>query len=163
MKARPGFFRSFFFVGSAFVFLLLRSSEGVQKGWGQQTVHTHASPPSRIWQTQEGGVEVEGGVAWRLVGLPGPEQDEVDEVSMEEMAESFVLEGEADLEEVEVGLEVDGVDSEEDDAELEDDVEQVEDELEYHEGDSSSCSNHEGGNKTLEVSITSQAKIWKHF
>ena len=122
-------------------------------------MHTHASPPSRIWQTQEGGEEVEGGVAWRLVGLPGPEQDEVDEVSMEEMAESFVLKGEAELEEVEVGLEVDGVDSEEDDAELEDDVEQVEEELEYHEGGSSSCLNHEGGNKTLEVSIMSQAKI----
>ena len=43
--------------------------------------------------------EAEGGVVWHLVGLLGPEQDEVDEESMGEMVESVVLEGEAGLEE----------------------------------------------------------------
>ena len=99
-------------------------------------------------------------MVWHLVGLLGPEQDEVDEVSMEEIAESVVLEEEAAFEEDEADLEEDGADAEEDDVEPEDDdVEQVEDELENHSGDSSSCSNHEGANKTLEVSITSQANI----
>ena len=153
-KLRSGRFRSFFFVGSVLFFLLLRSSEGVQKGWGQQLAHTHASPPARISHSQEGGVEVEGGVAWRLVGLPGPEQDEVDEVSMEERVESVVLEGEADLEEVGTDLEVDGTDSEPDVVELEDDdVELVDDELENHSGDLSSCSNQDGESRTLGVSI----------
>ena len=38
-------------------------------------------------------------MVWHLVGLLGPEQDEVDEESMGEMVESVVLEGEAGLEE----------------------------------------------------------------
>ena len=87
-------------------------------------------------------------MVWHLVGLLGPEQDEVDEVSMEEMAESVVSEGKADLEEVEADLEADGADLEEDV------VEQVDEELENHEGDSSFCSNHEGDNSNLGVSIS---------
>ena len=136
MKLRSGFFRSFSFVGSDFFFLLFRSSEGVQYGWGQHTVHTHASPPDRISHSQVGGEEAEGGVVWHLVGLLEPEQDEVDEVSMEEMAESVVVKGEAGLEEVAADLEVDGADSEPDVVELEDDdVELVDVELENHSGD----------------------------
>ena len=108
-----------------------------------------------------GDEEVEGGVVWHLVGLPGPEQDEVDEASMEEMAESVVLKGEAGLEEVVADLEADGAGSEPDVVELEedvvelgdDDVEQVDEPLENHPGDRSSCPNQEGGNRTLEVSI----------
>ena len=137
MKLRSGFFRSFSFVGSDFFFLLFRSSEGVQYGWGQQTVHTHASPPDRISHSQV-----------------GPEQDEVDEVSMEEMVESVVLEGEAGLEEVTADLEVDGADSEPDVVELEDDDDEQEDEeLENHPGERSFGSNQEGGNRILGVSI----------
>ena len=162
MKLRSGFFRSFSFVGSDFFFLLFRSSEGVQYGWGQQTVHTHASPPDRISHSQVGGEEAEGGVVWHLVGLLGPEQDEVDEMSMEEMAESVVLEGEAGLEEDGADLEADGVDSEPDVVELEDDdVEQVDEELENHSGERSFCSNQEGGNRTLGVSISDQAMSTK--
>ena len=154
MKLRSGFFRSFSFVGSDFSFLLFRSSEGVQYEWGQHTVHTQASPPDRISHSQVGGEEAEGGVVWHLVGLLGPEQDEVDEVSMEEMAESVVMEGEAGLEEVAADLEADGADSEPDVVELEDDdVEQVDEELENHPGERSSCSNQEGGSSTLGVSI----------
>ena len=152
MKLRSGFFRSFSFVGSDFFFLLFRSSEGVQYGWGQHTVHTHASPPDRISHSQV-----------------GPEQDEVDEVSMEEMVESVVLEGEAGLEEVAADLEVDGADSEPDVVELEEDVveleddddEQVDEELENHPGERSSCSNQEGDNRTLGVSISDQAMSTK--
>ena len=117
-------------------------------------MHTQASPPDRISHSQVGDEEAEGGVVWHLVGLPGPEQDEVDEVSMEEMAESVVLEGEAGLEEVVADLEADGAGSEPDVVELEeDDVEQVDEELENHSGDRSSGSNQEGGNRTLGVSI----------
>ena len=105
--------------------------------------------------------EAEGGVVWHLVGLLGPEQDEVDEESTEEMVESVVLEGEADLEEDETDLEADGVDSEPDVVELEenvveledDDDEQVDEELENHPGERSSCSNQEGDSSTLGVSI----------
>ena len=168
IKLKSGRFRSFSFVGSVLFFLLLRSSEGVQYGWGQQLEHTHASPPDRISHPQVGGEEVEGGVVWHLAGLSGAEQDEVDELSREEMAESVVLEGEAGLEEVVADLEADGADSEpdvveleedvveleDDDVELEDDdVEQVDEELENHEGESSFCSNQEGDNNTLGVSI----------
>ena len=161
MKLRSGLFRSFFFVGSDFFFLLFRSSEGVQYGWGQQLEHTQASPPDRISHSQVGGEEAEGGVVWHFVGLLGPEQNEVDEVSMEEMAESVVMEGEAGLEEVAADLEADGADSEPDVVELEedvveledDDVEQVDEELENHPGERSSCSNQEGDSSTLGVSI----------
>ena len=108
-----------------------------------------------------GDEEAEGGVVWHLVGLPGPEQDEVDEASMEEMAEPVVLKEEASLEEVVADLEADGAGSEPDVVELEedvveledDDVEQVDEPLENHPGDRSSCPNQEGGNRTLEVSI----------
>ena len=169
MKLRSGFFRSFSFVGSDFFFLLFRSSEGVQYGWGQHTVHTHASPPDRISHSQVGGEEAEGSVVWHLVGLLGPEQDEVDEVSMKEMVESVVLEGEAGLEGVAADLEVDGADSEPDVVELEEDVveleddddEQVDEELENHPGERSSCSNQEGDNRTLGVSISDQAMSTK--
>ena len=154
MKLRSAFFRSFSFVGSDFFFLLFRSSEGVQYGWGQQTVHTHASPPDRISHSQVGGEEAEGSVVWHLVGLLGPEQDGVDEVSMKEMVESVVLEGEAGSEGVAADLEVDGADSEPDVVELEDDDDEQEDEeLENHPGERSFCSNQEGGNRTLGVSI----------
>ena len=85
--------------------------------------------------------EAEGGVVWHLVGLLGPERDEVDGESTEEMVESVVLEGEADLEEDEADSEVDRVDSEPDDVELgDDDVELVDEELENHPGDRSSGS-----------------------
>ena len=122
-----------------------------------------------------GDEEVEGGVVWHLVGLPGPEQDEVDEASMEEMAEPVVLKEEASLEDIVADLEADGAGSEPDVVELEpdvvelepdvveleedvvelgdDDVEQVDEPLENHPGDRSSCPNQEGGNRTLEVSI----------
>ena len=115
-----------------------------------------------------GDEEAEGGVVWHLVGLPGPEQDEVDEASMEEMAEPVVLKEEASLEDIVADLEADGAGSEPDVVELEpdvveleedvvelgdDDVEQVDEPLENHPGDRSSCPNQEGGNRTLEVSI----------
>ena len=161
MKLRSGLFRSFFFVGSDFSFLLFRSSEGVQYGCGQQLEHTQASPPGRISHSQVGVEEAEGGVVWHLVGLLGPEQDEVDEESMEEMAESVVLEGEAGLEEVVADLEADGAGSEPDVVELEedvveledDDVELVDEELENHSGDRNFCSNQDGDSRTLGVSI----------
>ena len=93
-------------------------------------------------------------MVWHLVGLLGPEQDEVDGESMEEMVESVVLEGEAGLEEDEADLEADGADSEPDVVELEDDdVELVDDELENHSGDRNSCSNQDGESRTLGVSI----------
>ena len=80
-------------------------------------------------------------MVWHLVGLLGPEQDEVDGESTEEMVESVVLEGEADLEEDEADLEVDRVDSEPEVVELEeDDVELVDEELENHPGERSSGS-----------------------
>ena len=169
MKFRSGLFRSFSFVGSVFFFLLLRSSEGVQYGWGQQLEHTQASPPDRISHSQVGGEEAEGGVVWHFVGLLGPEQNEVDEVSMEEMAESVVVKGEAGLEEVAADLEADGADSEPDVAELEEDVveleddedEQVDEEQENLPGERSSCSNQEGDNRTLGVSISDQAMSTK--
>ena len=91
--------------------------------------------------------EAEGGAVWHLVGLLGPEQDEVDGESTEEMVESVVLEGEADLEEDEADLEADRVDSEPEVVELEDE------ELENHSGDLSSCSNQAGESRTLGVSI----------
>ena len=93
-------------------------------------------------------------MVWHLVGLLGPEQDGVDEESTEEMVESVVLEGEADLEEDEADLEADRVDSEPEVGELEDeDVELVDEELENHSGDFSSCSNQAGESRTLGVSI----------
>ena len=148
IKLKSGRFRSFSFVGSVLFFLLLRSSEGVQYGWGQQLEHTHASPPDRISHPQVGGEEVEGGVVWHLAGLSGAEQNEVDELSGEEMAEPVVLEEEAGLEEDATDLEADRVELkpgvvelEEDVVELEDDdVEQVDEELENHPGDRSSGS-----------------------
>ena len=98
--------------------------------------------------------EAEGGVVWHLVGLLGPEQDEVDEESTEETVESVVLEGEADLEEDEADLEVDRVDSEPDVFVLEDeDVELVDAELENHSGDFNPCVNQAGESRTLGVSI----------
>ena len=90
-------------------------------------------------------------MVWHLVGLLGPEQDGVDEESTEEMVESVVLEGEADLEEDEADLEVDRVDSEPEAVELEED--DVELELENHSGDLSSCVNQAGESRTLGVSI----------
>ena len=91
--------------------------------------------------------EAEGGVVWHLVGLLEPEQDGVDEESTEEMVESDVVEGEADLE-------VDRVDSEPDVFVLEDeDVELVDAELENHSGDFNSCVNQAGESRTLGVSI----------
>ena len=98
--------------------------------------------------------EAEGGAVWHLVGLLGPEQDEVDGESPEEMAESVVSEGEADLEEDGADLEVHRVDSEPDVVELEDDdVELVDVELENHSGDFSSRSNQAGESRILGVSI----------
>ncbi len=98
--------------------------------------------------------EAEGGVVWHLVGLLGPERDEVGDESTEEMVESVVLEGEVDLEEDEADSEVDRVDSEPDVVELEDeDVELVEEELENHSGDFSPCSNQAGERRILGVSI----------
>ena len=156
-----GRFRSFFFVGSVFFFLLFLSSAGVQYGWGQQTVHTQTSPEARISHSQVEGEGAEGGVVWHLVGLLELEQDEVDGVSMVEMAGSVVLEGEAGLEEDGPDSETDAADSEPGVVELEsevveledDDVEQVEDELENHPGDSNGCSKKDGGRSTLGVSI----------
>ena len=136
-----GFFRPSFFVGSSFFFLLFRSSDGVQYGCSQQLEHTQASPPARTSHSQVDVAEAEGGVVWYLVGLLGPERDEVDGEATEEMVESVVLEGEADLEEDEADSEVDRVDSEPDVVELEDDdVELVDEELENHPGERSSGS-----------------------
>ena len=95
-----------------------------------------------------GGEEVEGGVVWHLAGLSGAKQNEVDELSGEEMAEPVVLEEEAGLEEDATDLEADRVELKPDVVELEpdvveledDDVEQVDEELENHPGDRSSGS-----------------------
>ena len=91
--------------------------------------------------------EAEGGAVWHLVGLLGPEQDEVDEESTEEMVEPVVLEGEAELE-------ADRADSEPEVVELEDDdVELVDAELENHSGDFNPWVNQAGESRTLGVSI----------
>ena len=91
--------------------------------------------------------EAEGGAVWHLVGLLEPEQDGVDEESTEEMVESDVVEGEADLE-------ADRADSEPEVVELEDDdVELVDAELENHSGDFNPCVNQAGESRTLGVSI----------
>ena len=101
-------------------------------------------------------------MVWHLVGLLEPEQDGVDGESTEEMVESVVLEGEADLEEDEADLEVDRADSEPEAVELEED--DVELELENHSGDLSSCSNQAGERRILEVSISwDQAMNLKHL
>ena len=98
--------------------------------------------------------EAKGGAVWHLVGLLGPEQDEVDEESTEEMVEPVVLEGEADLEEDEADLEADRADSEPEVVELEDDeVELVDAELENHSGDFNPWVNQAGESRTLGVSI----------
>ena len=151
-----GRFRSFFLVGSVFFFFLFLSSAGVQYGCGQQTVHTQTSPEARISHSQVEGEGAEGGVVWHLVGLLELEQDEVDGVSMVEMAGSVVLEGEAGLEEDGPDSETDAADSEPDVVELESDVVELEDdddELENHPGDSNGCSKKDGGRSTLGVSI----------